>query len=275
LTHAKIDEAQFDWAAATSQALPCATWSSTAVIALQRRTLSVAIMVAVSSTMVTGRCRWSLNVFITRSASCAPVKSDRINAYVRYCTRCAHPRQVQVISVRLHDPIRLLQRPQEAPVRANTSHVSRTLMPLLPVALLLPLQLRPLLLVRTQLLPTLSACCGGASFQASGRARLDPAFSCWRVTVPRFCVRILHFDSFLRASHAQQYVLAKEHAHLVAQQAVVDEDAVQAVAQHLVHQRRRHCGVDASAQRADHVLLVAHLHCREAKTSRMMSRVPE
>lgn len=34
------------------------------------RTLRVAIMVAESSTMVTGRCRWSLNVFITRSASC-------------------------------------------------------------------------------------------------------------------------------------------------------------------------------------------------------------
>lgn len=159
----------------------------TTFVALQRRTLSVAIMVAVSSTMVTGRCRWSLNVFITRSASCAPVKSDRINAFVRCCTCCAYPRQVQVIRVRLHHPIRLLQRPQEAPVRASTSRVIHTLMPLLllPVVRLL----RKLLLVRVSLLPTLYARCGGASSQAFGRARLDPACSCLRVIVPRFCVR--------------------------------------------------------------------------------------
>ncbi len=54
-------------------------------------------------------------------------------------------------------------------------------------------------------------------------------------------------------------VRASPAGHLVAQEAVVDEDAVEAVAQHLVHQRRRDGAVHAAGQRADDVLLGAHL----------------
>ncbi len=47
--------------------------------------------------------------------------------------------------------------------------------------------------------------------------------------------------------------------HLVPQEAVVHEDAVQALPQHLVHQRGGHRAVHAAAQGAYDVLLRAHL----------------
>jgi hypothetical protein len=57
------------------------------------------------------------------------------------------------------------------------------------------------------------------------------------------------------------------HTHLLdagllvhAQQPVVHEAAVQAVTQHLVHQRRRHCTVHAPRQRTDRMRIRPHLH---------------
>ena len=54
----------------------------------------------------------------------------------------------------------------------------------------------------------------------------------------------------------------KSAARLEAQEAVVDKDAVQALADHFVHQRCRDRTVHAAAQRADHVLVRRHLLIR-------------
>lgn len=52
---------------------------------------------------------------------------------------------------------------------------------------------------------------------------------------------------------------------MVAQQAVVHKHAVQAVAQHLVHQGGGHCAVHASRQGADGMVLWANLWKLNAK----------
>ena len=61
-------------------------------------------------------------------------------------------------------------------------------------------------------------------------------------------------------------VRATPARHLVAQEAVVDEDAVEAVAQHPVHQRRRDGAVHAAGQRADDVLLGTHLRSEQMRS---------
>ena len=61
--------------------------------------------------------------------------------------------------------------------------------------------------------------------------------------------------------------------HLVAQEAVVDEDAVQAIPQDAVHQRSGDGAVHAAGQRADDVLLWAHLHILNTKGGRFLVQI--
>lgn len=51
-------------------------------------------------------------------------------------------------------------------------------------------------------------------------------------------------------------------AHLVSEEAIVDKDAVQAVADHLVHKSGGHSAINAARQGADHVIIGPNLLIR-------------
>lgn len=76
----------------------------------------------------------------------------------------------------------------------------------------------------------------------------------------------------MHSSHIHCTQRTGSAARLEAQEAIVNKDTVEALANHFVHQRCRDCAVHTAAERADHVLVRRHLQIRACRDVLIVER---